>query len=90
MEEQSAARAWQREIPHFGKVAWIVGPGILGWGTGTALLSLLWKIYEGQPPTFGDAVMTSAIWVFLGGPLWGLWMWWFMGRRSTGDNRHVV
>jgi hypothetical protein len=90
MEEQSTAPAWQRKFPPFGKVDWIVSRGILGWGTGTALLSLLWEIYEGQPLTFGNAAMTTAIWVFLGGPLWGYWMWWFMGRRHAGDNRQVV
>jgi hypothetical protein len=63
---------------------------MLGWGTGTALLSLLWKIYDGQLLTFEDAAVMAAINVFLGGPLFGLLMWRYMRRRYPGENRPVI
>ncbi|MBK8159938.1 MAG: hypothetical protein IPK59_14610 [Rhodospirillaceae bacterium] len=62
---------------------------MLGWGTGTALFTLLWKIYDGQPLTFENAAVIAAINVLLGGPLFGFTMWRFMGRRSGGDSGHA-
>jgi hypothetical protein len=70
----------------FGKFDWIITRGMLGFGPLTALGVLLWQIYDGRSPTFRDAATTAIVYVFVCGPLWGLFMWWrFSGKPVPQD-----
>lgn len=58
----------------------VIQRGMFGFGTTFALLTLVWDLYDGESITWDGVKFDIAIKVFVSGPLWGLWMWYYFSR----------
>jgi hypothetical protein len=67
----------------------IYSRGILGFGTGFALLSLALEVWQGHTIEHKELLVRLGMQILLGGTLWGYAMWWWLERiykRAIGAN----
>lgn len=78
---------WERTRAR-GRTHFIVVYGVLLWGLGTAAVVTLLGVVQGRDDWLVGGVVAFVMFPLIGGPLFGLFLWWWTERRySKAINR---